>query len=514
MGDLKLFKTKGLFKEMTKFFGEEANLKNYKHLTGFFVVIFIFFAIPLTVYLSRNFEQVTTRAKAAVIPGSVPGCQFQKADIANFNVAFCDTFDQPMGTGNRSGDLNGDVWGVSRITQDENPAGGASNAWSPTAENLCGTTVTVQPERDIRICNGRMVEAINDDGVVAYLAAYPKQPFDIAGRTGTVTFDVTADSSGPHAAWPAFAYTDQPVPTPSSNHAAVSTYARNSFGFALAANCNGAAATGLDEVWATSNYVLRDFSPTIVNSCVSYTPGVPSHFEVRISTSNVEVWMTDATGTLKELGYVDNAGLTLTRGLIWIGDMHYNACKFDNQCVHTFVWDNVGFDGPVLPRDDANDVLDALVPNGSRLDLGWGAPDTTSAIPLSLTVPNVQQSRINQATGAIITLNFFPESQTTLKYRLNNNAWQSQPWPFPDTNTFAWRTLALPIPLSQVVAGSNKIDIEASGAATTIANVDLILVAGAGIPTCLTLRIALVHNPHRRLRLTLRLSTNHQPEGV
>src|SRR5690348_1396148 len=30
--------------------------------------------------------------------------------------AFCDTFDAPAGTGNRSGQLNGTVWGVSRTT--------------------------------------------------------------------------------------------------------------------------------------------------------------------------------------------------------------------------------------------------------------------------------------------------------------------------------------------------------------------------------------------------------------
>src|SRR5258708_233923 len=30
--------------------------------------------------------------------------------------AFCDTFDAPAGTGNRSGDLNGTIWGASRTS--------------------------------------------------------------------------------------------------------------------------------------------------------------------------------------------------------------------------------------------------------------------------------------------------------------------------------------------------------------------------------------------------------------
>ena len=43
---------------------------------------------------------------------------------------------------------------------------------------------------------------------------YPKQPFDIAGRTGTIAFDVSDDSHGNHRAWPELWYTDQPVPAP------------------------------------------------------------------------------------------------------------------------------------------------------------------------------------------------------------------------------------------------------------------------------------------------------------
>ena len=50
--------------------------------------------------------------------------------------------------------------------------------------------------------------------LVTTLAMYPKQPFDFAGRTGTVAFDVTNDTSGTHGTWPEFWLTDQPVPAP------------------------------------------------------------------------------------------------------------------------------------------------------------------------------------------------------------------------------------------------------------------------------------------------------------
>ena len=92
--------------------------------------------------------------------------------------------------------------------------GSPLDGWVPVQENRCGTTVQVQPENDVTICNGQSVEATNDDATVTSLAMYPKQPFDIAGRTGTVVFDVSNNSQGTHAAWPEFWYTDQPVPAP------------------------------------------------------------------------------------------------------------------------------------------------------------------------------------------------------------------------------------------------------------------------------------------------------------
>src|SRR3981081_4191245 len=80
--------------------------------------------------------------------------------------AFCDTFDQPAGTGNRSGQLNGNVWGVSRTTGNTNPGGGLYDAWSGTQLQTCSGSSNVQPDNDIVICNGQMREATTDNGTV------------------------------------------------------------------------------------------------------------------------------------------------------------------------------------------------------------------------------------------------------------------------------------------------------------------------------------------------------------
>jgi hypothetical protein len=195
------------------------------------------------------------------------GCQFQSAD-APVNVAFCDTFDTPTpNPATRSGDLNATLWGVSRTnTAGVNVGQGAFNDFFPAHLVGCGGTETVLPPNDVRICNGRLLEAVSDRGGQPILAMYPKQPFDIAGRTGTVVFDVSADSEGPHAAWPEFWWTDRPVPAPGAELAGQYPYARHSFGVSLADNCGGGA--GVDSIAVTRNYALHEI-PFTRTGCVS-----------------------------------------------------------------------------------------------------------------------------------------------------------------------------------------------------------------------------------------------------
>lgn len=444
----------------------------------------------------------STPATATSTPGfATSGCQLQQ-------VAFCDTFASPAGTGNRSGDLNGTVWGVSRISGNVN-LGSPLNGWEPTAMQKCGQNVFVQPPNDVTICNGQLVEAQHDGGTVTALAMYPKQPFDIAGRTGTVVFDVSNNTQGSHAAWPEFWYTDQPIPAPFTheNQTGGST-PRNGFGIRFAGVCgpgqgpncgtNCPANNASSVVTVDSALVVRNYEPfdtfigtngamkvTALN-CVkaSSGPGDLNHFELRVSQNEIDVYGTDAgtTSPLKEIATITNANLTLSRGLIWIEDVHYNGNKLNTQGTNTFTWDNVGFDGPVLPRDLAFDVNDSLTPgaalqNGNTgVNLGWTIPTGDPA--LSLNVPRV--SNIAQAAKALLTFNYYSYDMVTLSYQLNNNAWHSLAWPFPDTATYLWRSIAVPISLSELQAGANTLHLKTSGG-TTIANVDMVLVGAGGI---------------------------------
>lgn len=470
---------------------------------------------------------VTPAFAQFVITPPSPGCQLLSAPAGTMP-ALCETFDAPAGTGNRSGDLNGTLWGVSRLIGFVNVGQNMYYDASPTTMQKCGVNVQVLDPNDVAICDGQAVDAVYDQTGVTSLAMYPKQPFDIAGRTGTIAFDVSDDSEGNHTAWPEIWYTDQPVPVPFVHEGSLQEVPRNGFGVRFAYTCavnsgpgcgarfacpdepESVAVVSVDSAVVINDYVSNDSfnPPSTINvnqvGCVvaSTGPGNMNHFELRVSQNEIDVYGTDAgtTGPIREIATITNAPLTLTRGLVWMEDVHYNGNKFGNEGTHTFTWDNFAFDGPVLARDLAFDVLDALTPVGSGypgiVNLGWPVTPTDSA-PLTLTVSGV--NNISQAVGGLLTFNFTDQDVTQvnpppapISYRVNNGSWQLQPWPFGNCGTqngnvsCSSMTIAVPVNLSDVQPGTNTIQFKSTDY-VAIANVDLILQGAGGLgcaPNC------------------------------
>src|SRR5579859_878472 len=415
---------------------------------------------------------------ATLVLSSVPSVSSAQSVACRIpNAAFCDTFDAPSpnGANTRSGDLDGVVWGVSRSTSDDNPSQGDDFNWNASQMDRCGTFVTVASPRDVQICNGQLIESVNDGGAVTVLAMYPRQPFDFAGRTGIVAFDVGNDTEGPHAAWPEFVLTDQPVPAPHDDAAGVSDFARNSFGVSLAQPCGNG--WSVDKMFITSNYsfALQGFAQT---GCVTKPSffGQTNHVEIRISPTHQEVWATDAgSTTVKQLATAD-IPLPLTRGLAWMEDVHYNGDKFGNQGNHTFAWDNFGFDGPVLPRDLGFDVLDATGNSTAGGSLGYLVrPDG-----LTLSIASVR--RVENAAAALLEFTWWPHIQASIGVSLNGHAVHTVNWPYGGAETFKAQTLAIPIPLNELRDGTNQVAFSTNDTGqggVSVANIDLIL-AGAG----------------------------------
>jgi hypothetical protein len=405
--------------------------------------------------------------------------------------AFCDTFDAPQTNGGRGGAL-APVWGASRN-------GGTSNVFQSIDNGLADTNTpagcpggAVHSPNDIQICNGKLVESLDDDGAagggLGILAMYPRQPFDIAGRTGKVAFDISDDSNGTHAAWPEFSYTDQPVPVPGPSQIAFTgvLLARNSVNVSLAANSNGCVT--VDNIWITANYNMTQ-NLQQVDGCMqepAQNSLVLNHVEIRLSGNGVTVFGSDAgTTTMKQLAHASYT-TPLTRGLVWMKDVHYNAEKASgdgiNQQQHSFAWDNFGFDGPVLPRDvgyelpDVNKVV-ATADNGQPIrDLGQVvAPNGTA----TFTFPNV--AGVENASGALVEFEYWEGNPLGFTYSANGHANHSLAWPGGSLLVWSQQTIALPIPANELVNGSNTITVTFTGSSNPegISNVDLIL-AGAG----------------------------------
>lgn len=457
----------------------------------------------------------TTTTPAPTTTTTIPvgpntsSCRFDSTPGAT--PAFCDPFTAPAGTGTRSGDLNGTVWGVSRALGQQNFGQGQYAATAPTQMDKCGTTVTVQPPNDVAICNGQVTEAVNDQGIVTSLAMYPKQPFDIAGRTGTMSFDVSNDSHGNHTAWPEIWYTDTPAPDPFTHFESLQEIPANAVGIrfenaCVAGNtsCLGAYPGVPSGPWVTvgsadvvTNYVSNDtmFGPVAPTLNVQVLdavrppsgPGQNNHFEIRFSTNQIDVYGTDAgtVAPLRHLAVITNFTMPLTRGLLWMEDGHYNGNKEGiDQGTHTFTWDNFGFDGPRLPRDLTFDALDANTPTPGYPGLfneGWNVP-TDGTTTLTVHTLPITAANIAAGSGAALLVNTYSYNPVTLQYKINGGAWQTAPWPYPCLTAGYCaqdRTAALAVNKADVVVGVNTIQFK-SNDATSVSNIDLALLGAGG----------------------------------
>jgi hypothetical protein len=202
--------------------------------------------------------------------------------------------------------------------------------------------------------------------------------------------------------------------------------------------------------------------------------------EVHVSQNQLDVYATDAgtVAPLHHIAVVQNANLSFTRGLIWIEDAHYNAVKFGGQTQHTFAWDNVGFDGPLLPRDLTFDVLDNMQPVGPDFNLGWSAAPGNGP---TLSITGV--SGMQNASGALVTLDYFASSKpSNLTISLNGHSHSINPSGAPGLNANGGMTvmsMTVPVPVSDIVAGTNTVQVSAD-LGGIVSNVDLVLIGAGG----------------------------------
>ncbi len=413
--------------------------------------------------------------------------------------AFCDTFDSPA-PGGRAGDLDERKWSFARYGNGINPSQGDVNIWRSTTAQFCLQTITnVLPPNDSFICgqqfgeSNHWMEAFDDRyGRWIWNSARIRQPFDFAGRTGTIAFDVDMKSQTPtgHGWWLEVWVTDEPVPAPYQFASAP----RNGLGVELVdAPCGTSDGTraGVGAIHLVRNYQLTTLSPQGTD-CVLTATDHFNHVEFRLSQQRLEVWASDYSSdhgmtfpNFRRIGSLDGLNLPFSRGYVHFEHVQYNAEKGGLPSFQTYHWDNIGFDGPVLPTPRAYDVPDALTPAGpDAVNLGYDLKDggmftccqsaPWPADPVGpFTLSNVD---LTGATAAALNLNvWFFTPGTTLRYRFNGGSWRDYPSPFTDDDPRG-RAVHIPVPLTDLRSGTNTLEFQNAGTnEMAIANIDLTL---------------------------------------
>jgi hypothetical protein len=422
---------------------------------------------------------------ANVVSGD-PGCGLGAA-------AFCETFDTAH-PGGRGGDLDETKWSVARVAQYVSPPGFA-NAWPPAVYQGCGAnTPNVFPDQDHTICvdpNGNRLlgQTFNDSGQFGYFAMRPRQPFDFAGRTGTIALDVDLRTPTPtgHGYWIEFMMTDQPVPGPYQGSPGTMALPRN--GIAIQFDFPGCFNPGFeapgDQYTETNVINLIVFKNYAVSrtytggdlkdkKCIKGQDGVLNHVELRVSQDQIEVWASDAgkPDTFRRVAMRDGLALSFTRGYVQVEHVHYNAHKGGLTAYKTYHFDNIGFDGPVLPVPRGYEVVDSLTTGGENtISTGYvPAPNPPTASPRVFTLEGVDLAGASSASLDLNLWGFVPT--TSVAYRFNGGATHKIDHPYPDSDQ-RWRTHSLLVPMSDLHQGSNTLEFLTTQSNLVLANIGL-----------------------------------------
>lgn len=274
----------------------------------------------------------------------------------------------------------------------------------------------------VRIENGQLRietgEQNYGDGAVRI-----NQPFDFAGRTGTIAFDVTLDAKD---GWTRFTLSQDPYAVTSygdDNAAGQGADRGIDLQFALFAGCANV------ELRTYANRVETDLpGPQFPSPCVLGSPIALTHVVVTISNSSVMV-MSGAT----MLGSWTGLNLGFSRGYIYLDSHNHATIKYASQPTWINHWDNVTFDGPTLP---ALNVSAAATIEGRTLTNVAASPVNPRLI-------------FNAQHGQ-------QDANPTLTYRLNGNAAHAVPLQRL-AGLIGVYMLSLPVDPAELVAGTNTV---------------------------------------------------------
>ena len=365
--------------------------------------------------------------------------------------AFSDRFDTDLAR-----------WTISRWRQE----GSSDPGYVGPAETVCGVDDALPP-LDVAVCDGHL-EISNASQNYGDLFLRADQQFDIAGRTGTISFDMTTTGTLLEG-YPVLLFTDGPYSAPSYDaDNASGPGPENGLLIQFDAQC------AIDGTWALAPQV-RSWSDHVMSTHVgagcaksSASGTVLDRVEVRVSTSAIDISVNGAPWFSADVGAPG-------RSYVHIGVHNHATEKYASRPAWTSWFDNVVFDGPVLPVHVA-EVADPLTPDGDGINIAYMLP--TAELPL----PDVAADPA--AAWLVLSMQAnrgsdFEESR--LNYRLNGGSWHEVAVQDADarptgSSTYSWR---IPVDVSELVEGDNTVEFTVTGFEggwpAAVANIDLVI---------------------------------------
>jgi hypothetical protein len=293
------------------------------------------------------------------------------------SAAFCDDFEGGAAPSSRSGELAASNWSVAR--------GMPQNAYTsedvlrvgPALIGQCRAALSntrVLPDSDVLVCDP--IATIPSRHVLATAAAQNyglstyriRQPFDFAGRTGTIKLDMDLSNNG-LGGWPALVIAEDPSPAPSFDWQERGSGPRNGIEIEFGTGWCNTPHTLEAVVYTFTDYVQTAHVPSF-DCAIAHALTAPdslNHVEVYLTQKHVEVWTSDASADgvdfpNQHLLWQGDLDLPFTRGYVSLALRNHATLKYWLGSAANLRWDNIGFDGPVIRGHREYSAPDSLTP--------------------------------------------------------------------------------------------------------------------------------------------------------
>jgi hypothetical protein len=325
---------------------------------------------------SSNVAGQGNAGKPPEVPFERPPYEPQPGQCGFDAPAFCETFESGPHAGGRSGELDPLDWSVARGIPYSSASFDDAFKIGPALIGKCRNGLDdtlLLPDDDVVVCDplpgipsrhALCTAAAQNYGLSVYRI---RQPFDFAGRTGTIKLDMDLTNNG-LGGWPALVIAQDPSPTPSFDWQERGSGPRNGVEIEFGTGFCGQPQSLQVMVYTFADYTQSSFVPTADcdNPHAKTALDAFNHVEVYLTQKHLELWVSDASPdgvnfpSFQKL-WEGELDLPFARGYVSLALRNHATLKYWLGSAATVRWDNIGFDGPRVENVHDYSAPDSLL---------------------------------------------------------------------------------------------------------------------------------------------------------